>query len=84
MRLLASAVDPSLLLVVLLSDHVCREAAQQRGRTQQGGQSTEEEINQEGSLWPEELLSDEKNYRLLGISSDAEGPNEELWSRQKD
>ena len=44
----------------------------------------EEEINEEGSLWPEELISNEKNYRLLGISSDDEAPNKEPWSRQMD
>ena len=50
----------------------------------------EEEINEEGSRWPEELISEEKNHRLLGISSDEEAPdeeeapNEEPWSRQMD
>jgi hypothetical protein len=47
---------------------------------QRGG---DQEINKEGSLWPEELISDEKNHRLLGILSNEEAPKEEPWSRQK-
>ena len=62
--------------------HIDEAGADEEGEIPRRRWLNEEEINEEGSLWPEELISDEKNHRLLGISSDEEAPNEEPWSRQ--
>jgi hypothetical protein len=63
--------------------HIDEAGADEEGEIPRRRWFDEEEINEEGSLWPEELISDEKNRRLLGISSDEEAPNEEPWSRRE-
>jgi hypothetical protein len=64
--------------------HNDETGADKEGETPRRRGFDEAEINEQGSLWPDEAISNEKNPHLLDISSDEEAPNEESWSRQMD